>query len=54
MNEARQKLFLSEQKAKELFQTIEDRGLIIPGKSEKQFCNEIVQIANEDFGVENH
>jgi len=54
MNEARQKLFLSEQKAKELFQTIEDRGLIIPGKSEKQFCNEIVQIASEDFGVENH
>ncbi|MEJ7587837.1 MAG: M24 family metallopeptidase [Ferruginibacter sp.] len=54
MNEAKQKLFLSEQKAKELFRTIEDRGLIIPGKTEKQLCDEIVQIAKEDFEVENH
>jgi len=54
MNKTRQKLFLSEQKAKELFKAIEDRGLIIPGKSEKQLCDEIVQIARQDFGVENH
>src|SRR5258705_10177228 len=54
MNETRQRLNLAEQKAKELFKTIEDRGLIIPGKSEKQLCNEIVQIAREDFGIENH
>lgn len=54
MNEARQQLFLSEQKAKELFKTIEDRGLIIPGKSEKQLSDEIVQIAREDFGTEDH
>jgi len=54
MSEAMQKLFLSEQKAKELFKAIEDRGLIIPGKSEKQLCDEIVQIARQDFGVENH
>ena len=54
MSEATQKLFLSEQKTKELFKAIEDRGLIIPGKSEKQLCDEIVQIAREDFGAENH
>jgi Xaa-Pro aminopeptidase len=54
MSEATQRLFLSEQKAKELFKTIEDRELIIPGKSEKQLCDEIVQIAKEDFGAENH
>jgi Xaa-Pro aminopeptidase len=54
MHEEIQKLFLSEQKAKELFETIENRGLIIPGKSEKQLCDEIVQIAKEDFGMENH
>lgn len=54
MNEATKNLFLSEQKAKKLFQAIEDRGLIIPGKSEKQLCDEIVQIAKEDFGSENH
>ncbi|ANE52400.1 M24 family metallopeptidase [Flavisolibacter tropicus] len=54
MDQTTQKLFLSEQKAKELFKAIEDRRLIIPGKSEKQLCDEIMQIAKEDFGVENH
>ena len=54
MDEITQKLFLSEQKAKELFKAIEDRGLIIPGKSEKQLCDEIVQIARDDFGTEDH
>jgi len=54
MNEQMKNLLLSEQKAKELFKTIEDRGLIIPGKTENQLCDEIGQIAKEDFGVENH
>ncbi len=54
MEQSTTKLFLSEQKAKELFMAIEHKGLIISGKSEKQLCDEIVQIAKEDFGVENH
>jgi len=54
MDETRQKLFLSQQKAKDLFKIVEDRGLIVSGKSEKQLCDEIVQIANEDFGTEIH
>ena len=54
MFEVTQNLFRSEQKAKELFKAIQDRGLIISGKSEKQLCDEIVQIAREDFGMENH
>jgi Xaa-Pro aminopeptidase len=54
MNETKQKLFLAEQKAKELFFIIEERGLIVPGKTEKQLCDEIVQIAGKDFGTENH
>ena len=54
MNETIQRLFLAEQKAKELFKVIEDRELIIPGKTEKQLCDEIVQIAKKDFGTENH
>ena len=54
MNETAQNLFLSEKKAKELFKAIEDRGLITPGKMESQLSDEIVQIAKEDFGVENH
>ncbi|HEV7783170.1 MAG TPA: M24 family metallopeptidase [Chitinophagaceae bacterium] len=54
MNEARQRLILSEQKAKDLFDTVEKRGLIIPGKSEKELCDEIVKIAKEDFCIEEH
>ena len=54
MNQALQQLFIAEQKAKELFKVVEDRGLIIPGKTEKQLCDEIVQFAKEDFGTENH
>lgn len=54
MIETRQKLLCAEQKAKELFNTIEQRGLIIPGKTEKELSDEIVQIARDDFGVETH
>jgi Xaa-Pro aminopeptidase len=54
MNEVQQKLFLAEQKAKELFNSVEARGLIVSGKSEATLCNEILQIARNDFGVENH
>jgi Xaa-Pro aminopeptidase len=54
MNETQQKLFFAEQKAKELFNAIEERGLIVSGKTEKQLCDEILQIAKNDFGVEDH
>mgnify|MGYP003417119839 CR=1 FL=1 len=35
MNEITQKLTLVEHKAKDLFNAVEARGVIIPGKSEK-------------------
>jgi Xaa-Pro aminopeptidase len=54
MNEVKQQLIIVEQKAKELFNTVEARGLIIPGKTEKQLSDEIVQIAKNDFGTETH
>jgi Xaa-Pro aminopeptidase len=54
MNEVRQELIRAEQKAKALFDTIEQRGLIVSGKTEKQLADEIVQIAKADFGVEKH
>lgn len=54
MDNTRQNLLLAEQKAKELFQTVEERGLIVAGKTEATLCEEIVKIAKEDFGVENH
>lgn len=54
MNETKQRLIVAEKKAKELFDTIERRGLIVSGKSEAVLCDEIVQIAKSDFGAENH
>jgi Xaa-Pro aminopeptidase len=54
MNETKQQLILAEQKAKQLFNKIEASGLIVAGKTESQLCNEILQIARDDFGVENH
>jgi Xaa-Pro aminopeptidase len=54
MNEVKQNLILAEQKAKELFNIVEQQGLIIAGKTEKQLCDEIIQIAKNEFGVENH
>lgn len=54
MDHTRQKLVLAEQKAKDLFNAVEQRGLITPGKSEQQLSDEIVQIAKDDFGIQDH
>jgi Xaa-Pro aminopeptidase len=54
MTATTQKMILAEQKAKELFNIVEERGLIVAGKSEKELCDEVVQIAKDDFGIENH
>jgi Xaa-Pro aminopeptidase len=54
MNDSRQQLFIAQQKAIELFQMIEDRGLITSGKTETQLSNEIVQIAKDEFHVADH
>jgi len=54
MNETRQRMILAEQKAKELFDIVEKRGLIVAGKSEKELADEIVKIAKEDFGTGIH
>jgi Xaa-Pro aminopeptidase len=54
MNEVRQKLILAERKAKDLFNTIEAKGLIVAGKTERQLCDEIIQIAKTDFDVTQH
>jgi Xaa-Pro aminopeptidase len=54
MNETSAKLWQAEQKAKDLFNTVEERGLIVAGKLESELCSEIVQIGKEDFGTEIH
>jgi Xaa-Pro aminopeptidase len=52
MNETKQKLALAEQKAKELFNAVEEQGLITPGKPESELANEIVKLAKSRFGIE--
>jgi Xaa-Pro aminopeptidase len=54
MTDPRQKLNTAEQKAKDWFRAIEERGLIVPGKSEKQLVDEMIQIAKDDFGISDH
>src|SRR5882762_4538000 len=54
MNEAKQKLALAEQKAKELFSIVEERGLIVAGKLESELSKEVVQLAKDVFGIENY
>jgi Xaa-Pro aminopeptidase len=54
MDEVKHRLIIAEQKAKELFDKVEERGLITSGKSEAVLCNEIVKIGKEEFGIENH
>ena len=52
MNEAKQKLALAENKAKELFNIVEERGLVALGKSESDLTEEIVELAKKEFGIE--
>jgi Xaa-Pro aminopeptidase len=54
MSEPRKNLLLAEQKAKKLFQAVEERGLICAGKTEKQLSDEIVHLAKEEYGVLSH
>ena len=53
-NEVRQKLVVAQQKTKELFDLVEKRGLIVAGKSESKLNAEIVTLAKEVFGMEEH
>jgi Xaa-Pro aminopeptidase len=54
MEKVKQNLRLAEEKAKELFNVVEQRGLIVAGKSEATLCCEIVKIAKDEYGVAEH
>jgi Xaa-Pro aminopeptidase len=54
MNHTKQKLALAQQKAKELFTIVEERGLIVAGKMESGLSKEVVQLAKDIFGIENY
>lgn len=55
MNDKQNKtnLMLAEQKAKELFNAVEERGLIAAGKMESRLCREIAEVASQ-FEIENY
>jgi Xaa-Pro aminopeptidase len=54
MNETKQQLFLAEQQAKKWFDMVEQRGLIVAGKTEKELSDEMVQLAKDELGVTDH
>ena len=53
MNKDKPNMILAEQKAKELFNAVWEHGLIVPGKSERELADEIVELAHKFFGIEN-
>jgi hypothetical protein len=54
MDDVKQKLLLADRKARELFKAVEDRGLIVPGKSESELTAEIFKLAKDEFGMVEH
>ena len=49
-----QQLITAEEKAALLFKTIENRKLIVCGKTEKELNNEVYSIAFELFGIKKY
>jgi Xaa-Pro aminopeptidase len=54
MNDTRQKLLAAQHKTKELFALVERRGLIVAGKAESELNAEIVKLAKDYFGMQEH
>ncbi len=54
MNDTKQNLIQAEQKAKQLFDAVAQKGLIVAGKTESTLSAEIVQMAKQEFGTEIH
>ncbi len=54
MNNIRHNLIEAEKKASELFSVIENKGLIVSGKSEKELNSEIFELAFELYGIKKY
>lgn len=54
MDKTKQNLIEAEQKALQLFETLEKRGLIRSGKTEEELNDEVFQLAKELFGIEKY
>jgi Xaa-Pro aminopeptidase len=52
MNQHKQTLFIAEEAAKELFNAVEELGLITPGKWESELIADVVALAKSEFGIE--
>ncbi len=53
-NNQRERLLIAEKKAANLFKEIEKKGLIIPGKFEKDLNSEIFHLAYELYGIKKY
>ena len=54
MDAVKTKLLEAEEKAAQLFQIAEDRGLIVAGKTERQLNEDVFALAKELFGIEKY
>ena len=54
MSDAKQNLVIAEQRTLELFNAVEERGLIVPGKSELELSKEVVKLAHNLFGIDEY
>lgn len=54
INDAKRNLVIAEKRALELFNAVEERGLIVAGKSEQQLASEIVKLAYGLFGIDQY
>lgn len=53
-NHPMQSLVKAEDTTKELFRLVEERGLLVAGKSEKEISDEVDKLAKEVFGIEKY
>lgn len=54
MNKTLKNLIAAEEKAAQLFQELENRNIIIAGKTEKEINTAVFELADELFGVKKH
>ncbi len=51
MDDVKSKLVEAEQKAVELFHAVENAGILVPGKTEKEANEAIFKLADDLFGI---
>ncbi len=54
MNDTTNKMLFAELQSKKLFNAVEQKGLIVQGKSEAALVDEIVKMATLDFGIDHY